>query len=91
MSEGSGTGFDLMRMEQLPAPCGDPALVGLFFAGSRSLRSGQLRIDDRSVPRKSFTFNMCARPISLCEKRMATFAQSAISSCWQADFKIAQA
>lgn len=66
MSEGSETGFDLMRMEQLAVPYGDPALVGMFFVGSRSLRSGQIRIDDAGLPRKSFTFNVRARPTPLC-------------------------
>ncbi len=66
MVEGADTSFELMRLEQLPVPHGDPALVGLFLVGSRSLRSGLVRIEGGETPRKVFTFKVRALPSRSC-------------------------
>ncbi len=66
MVEGADTTFELMRLEQLPVPYGDPPQVGLFLVGSRFLRSGLIRIDGGDVQRKVFTFKVLARPSRSC-------------------------
>ena len=66
MVEGADTTFELMRLEQLPVPYGDPALVGLFLVGSRSLRSGIIRMEGGEALRKVFTFKVRARPSRSC-------------------------
>ena len=57
MVEGAETTFELMRLEQLPVPYGDPPLVG-----SRSLRSGLIRMEGGEAQRKVFTFKVRALP-----------------------------
>lgn len=66
MVEGEDTSFELVRMEQLPVPDGDPARVGVFLVGSRSARSGQIRIEGGGMPRKTFKFNVRVRPTAAC-------------------------
>ncbi len=66
MVEGADTSFELMRLEQLPVPHGDPALVGLFLVGSRSLRSGLVRMEGGEAPRKVVTFKVRALPSRAC-------------------------
>jgi hypothetical protein len=66
MVEGADTTFELMRLEQLPVPYGDPALVGLFLVGNRSLHSGLIRIEGGEAPRKVFTFKVRALPSRSC-------------------------
>lgn len=66
MVEGADTSFELMRLEQLPVPYGDPPLVGLFLVGSRSLKSGIIRMEGGDVPRKVFKFKVRALPSRSC-------------------------
>ena len=66
MVEGGDTTFELMRLEQLPVPYGDPPLVGLFLVGSRSLRSGLIHIEGGEAQRKVFKFNVRALPSRSC-------------------------
>lgn len=66
MAEGEDTSFELVRVERLPVPYGDPDRVGLFFVGSRSPRSGVVRIEGGEAPRKIFRFNVQARPSVSC-------------------------
>lgn len=66
MAEGADTSFELMRVEQLAVPYGDPPMVGLFLAGGRSLRSGTIRLEKAGTPPKSFRFNVSVRPAPAC-------------------------
>ena len=66
MIEGADTSFELVRVERLPVPYGDPDMVGLFFVGSRSVRSGMIRIEGGEAPRKIFRFNVQAQPSPNC-------------------------
>ena len=65
-AEGEDTSLELVRVERLPVPYGDPDLVGLFFVGSRSPRSGVVCIEGGEAPRKIFRFNVLARPSVSC-------------------------
>lgn len=66
MAEGADTSFELVRVERLPVPYGDPDSVGLFFVGSRSPRSGVVRVEGGEASRKIFRFNVRARPSVSC-------------------------
>lgn len=64
--EGADTSFQLMRVEQLAVADGDPDLVGLFLVGSRSLRSGPIRIEGGQAPANVFKLNVRALPSVSC-------------------------
>ena len=66
MVDGAGTSFELVRVERLAVPYGDPEQVGLFFVGSRSPTSGTISIEGGDAPRKIFRFNVQARPSPSC-------------------------
>lgn len=66
MVEGADTSLELVRIERLAVPDGDPERVGLFFVGSRSMTSGMIRIEGSNAPGKVFRFKVHAQLATTC-------------------------